>query len=186
MEFKGTRYINISGMAELDDTQDNFDMISIVGKKQDTEYNSKDFLIKGYKNMVFNNLALKELVDCMENEEGLPIVFHCTAGKDRTGFAAALILLILGVSEEVIIEDYLLSNIFRKDINKKIIDTIVGKISNSQGLTSLKYMLEVQQEYIEAAFNSIKEKYGTIDIYLEKEYGLTKKKRKELKCRFLY
>jgi protein-tyrosine phosphatase len=47
-------------------------------------------------------------------------------------------------------------------------------------------MFEVKRELIEASFTSIKNNYGDMDTYLEKEYGLTKKKRKELKNRLLY
>lgn len=182
----GVKYINLSGIPELDDTKDDFDMLSIFNKKSLVDFDGEDFLIKGYKSMVFNNSAYKELVDCMENEERLPIIFHCSAGKDRTGFGAALILSILGVPEEKIIEDYLSSNIYRKSINDKIIESVKKLTDNPKHIELLRLMLEVKREFIEASFNSIKDKYGTMDRYLESEYGITKTKRKELKKRFLY
>ncbi|MGG7176712.1 tyrosine-protein phosphatase [Clostridium paraputrificum] len=182
----GIDYINISGMPELDETKDNFDMMSIFKLKSSSDFDATEFLMKGYKTMVFNNPAYKELVDCIENEERVPIVFHCSAGKDRTGFGAALILSILGVSEETIMEDYLLTNIYRKPINDKTIEAVKDKISNPKHLEVLKVMLEVKKELLEASFKSIRGKYGNMDTYLEKEYGLTKKKRKEIKNRFLY
>ena len=46
----------------------------------------------------------------------VPILFHCSAGKDRTGIAAILILLALGVDEETAIYDYMLTNEYRKDM----------------------------------------------------------------------
>lgn len=182
----GVEYINISGIPDFDEIKDNFDMMYIFKQRVDGSFNPMDFLIKGYKSLVFDNPAYKELVDCMENEERLPIVFHCTAGKDRTGFATAIILSILGVSEEIIMEDYLLSNVYRKPINEKIIEAIKGKIKDKKSLDILNLMLDVRAELLQSSFDSIKEKYGTMEIYLEKEYGLTKKKRKELKSRFLY
>lgn len=186
VKIEGIEYKNISAMPVMDNIEDNFDMMSIFSNNLVSAEDIRGLLIKGYSTMVFNNMAFKELVDCIENENRLPVVFHCSAGKDRTGFAAALVLSILGVPEETIIEDYLATNIYRKEINKKIISKIQGKIVNKDRVKILSYMFEVKREFLEASFKSIKDKYGDIDAYLEKEYGLTKKKRKELKNRLLY
>lgn len=186
VKIEGIEYKNISAMPVMDNIEDNFDMMSIFSSNLVSAEDIRELLIKGYSTMVFDNMAFKELVDCIENENRLPVVFHCSAGKDRTGFAAALILSILGVPEEIIIEDYLATNFYRKEINKKIISKIQGKIVNKDRVKILSYMFEVKREFLEASFNSIKNKYGDIDSYLEKEYGLTKKKRKELKNRLLY
>lgn len=183
----GVRYINISGMPDLDkETKGDFDMLSIFKQKEMNKFDSDKFLLNGYRNMVFNNKAYKELIDCMENEDRLPIVFHCSAGKDRTGFGAVLILLVLGVTEDKVLEDYLLTNFYRKPINDKIIESIKSKTTNPKYLEALKVMLEVKKEFLDAAFNRILERYGNLETYLEKEFGLTKTKRKELKNRFLY
>jgi protein-tyrosine phosphatase len=186
IKIAGIENINISAMPVLDKVGDDFDMMYIFSNDLVSGDDIRKLLIKGYSTMVFNNPAFKELVDCIENEERLPIVFHCSAGKDRTGFGAALILSILGVPEETIIDDYLATNFYRKEINEKIISKIQGKIINKDRVKILSYMFEVKRELIEASFTSIKNNYGDMDTYLEKEYGLTKKKRKELKNRLLY
>ncbi|MBW2694575.1 MAG: tyrosine-protein phosphatase, partial [Deltaproteobacteria bacterium] len=54
-------------------------------------------------------------------EENLPTVVHCTAGKDRTGFASAVVLLALGVSEEIVFEDYLSTNYYQQDFFRFIL-----------------------------------------------------------------
>ena len=183
---EGLKYINISGMSELDNNNGNFDMISIFNQNYLEHFDGKKFLMNGYRSAVFNNLAYKELIDCMENEERMPILFHCTAGKDRTGFASALILLILGVPEETVIKDYLLSNEYRKSKNEEIIKSIKMISNNPKHFELLNMMLEVRREYIEASFKEIRDKYENIDKYLEVEYGLSKTKRRELKKRYLY
>jgi protein-tyrosine phosphatase len=61
-----------------------------------------------------------------------PLVFHCTQGKDRAGFGAAMVLSALGVPWETVLEDYLLSNHFRKDENDKMLEMIRG-FASSQG-----------------------------------------------------
>lgn len=183
---EGVKYINISGMSELDNNKGNFDMVSIFNQNYLENFDGKKFLMDGYRSAVFNNLAYKELLDCMENEERMPILVHCTAGKDRTGFASALILLILGVPEETVIKDYLLSNEYRKSKNEEIIKSIKKISNNPKHFELLNMMLEVRREYIEASFKEIRDKYENIDKYLEIEYGLSKTKRRELKKRYLY
>ena len=63
-----------------------------------------------YRGFVHDNAPRFAALLRMLVERDDPLVFHCTAGKDRTGFAAALILLALGVPREVVMEDYLLTN----------------------------------------------------------------------------
>lgn len=63
--------------------------------------------------MLFGNKAFKELFRALEAGE-TPILFHCSAGKDRTGVAAMLILLALGASDETICADYERTNLCRK------------------------------------------------------------------------
>lgn len=180
-------YINISAMPTIKEFGDNFDMNYILNESFAIDILKVEAIIMdSYKSMVFNNKAFAELVDCMENEHRTPIIFHCTSGKDRTGFAAALILSILGVPEEIIINDYIATNIYQKDISEKFINKIKKKVNNPDKIAMLNYAFNVKREFLEESFKSIKERYGSIDNYLEKEYGLTKKKKKELKNIYLY
>ena len=71
-----------------------------------------------YKQMPFGNPAYHELFRLLE-EHRVPLLFHCTCGKDRTGIAAMLVLLALGVSREDAIADYMLTNVYRKAIIDK-------------------------------------------------------------------
>ncbi|MDD6795833.1 MAG: tyrosine-protein phosphatase [Clostridiaceae bacterium] len=184
VKIKNLRYINISGMKSLDNKHDNFDMTSIYKDILENE-NASKYMINNYKMLPFNNNAFNELVQLMDNTYSQPIVFHCSAGKDRTGIGAAIILSILGIPEETIIYDYLLTNIYRKDINEKLLKNISLRI-NADKINIVRDMFIAKKEYIDAAFNEIRKNYGTIEIYLEKEFGITKKKRKELKNRYLY
>ncbi len=93
-----------------------------------------------------------------------PLLFHCTAGKDRTGLAAALVLSALGVSETDIWRDYLLTNQLYK--------------RNSIGATSLapdvlKIVWEVQESFLQASLEEIQTSYGNIQNYLNDQLGLT-------------
>lgn len=96
-------------------------------------------------------------------EDRAPLVIHCTAGKDRTGFACALILHTLGVSDEVIAEDYLLTNRFyRRDPN-----------AGSDLSVEVREVLgTVQASFLAAAFESINAGYGGLDNYLRDGLGI--------------
>lgn len=96
-----------------------------------------------------------------------PIIFHCFAGKDRTGFAAALLLKIAGAAEADIFEDYLLTNQARKKENEKILAYFQQKLS-AEKLAALNVSLNVKAAYLAHAFHLINQHYGTFDVYLEK------------------
>jgi len=109
-------------------------------------------------------------------QDSAPLVIHCTAGKDRTGFACALILHTLGVSDEVISEDYLLTNRFyRRDPN-----------SGSDLPDDVKQVLgSVQTSFLGAAFEAIDADYGDLETYLQKGLGIGAAERAALAARYL-
>ena len=109
----------------------------------------------------------KEFIDLLIANEGSPLVFHCTAGKDRAGLAAALVLSALGVPREIIIEDYLATNIYSKEsIDKKL--TQIKFLSFFQAdIENIRKVMKVEERYIQEAFNVIDSEWGGIDAYLK-------------------
>jgi len=109
-------------------------------------------------------------------EDSAPLVIHCTAGKDRTGFACALILNTLGVPDQVISEDYLLTNRFyRRDPS-----------ASSDLPDDVKQVLgSVQTSFLAAAFEAIDADYGDLESYLRDGLGLGAAERAELEARYL-
>ncbi len=97
------------------------------------------------------------------------LLFHCTAGKDRTGVGAALLLYALGVPNETIMDDYLLSNVFRKEENEKMVQGMVKMGVKEQ---VAKDMVAVKTNYLAATYQSIVAEYGNIDNFLKTEMGL--------------
>lgn len=105
-----------------------------------------------------------------------PAVFHCTAGKDRTGFAAALILLALGVPRSVVMQDYLLTNdLFRMPI--------AGPALAPQEV--LNVLWRVQEDFLDAALHAVEADYGGVPQYLEKALGLGPTERARLAALYL-
>lgn len=133
---------------------------------------SSDFMYDIYREFVLSDRSLKTYKTFIEtiaqrSNEG-SIYFHCTAGKDRTGFAAALILKLLGVSDEDIFKDFLETN---KNIEKdkasllKSIQTFHPFDETDENL--LYDVLGVQRAYLEASFDIIQEKYGNFDNFIK-------------------
>jgi protein-tyrosine phosphatase len=88
-----------------------------------------------------------------------PLVFHCTAGKDRTGLAAALILHALEVPREVVVEDFLLTNtVYRRPFS-------MSRSDAPQEV--LDVLWRVRVDFLEAALEAIDTGYGSVDAYLE-------------------
>jgi protein-tyrosine phosphatase len=135
-----------------------------------------DIMRESYRGYVkLNTHSFRELFTHLVNDE-VPVVIHCTAGKDRTGFACALILHTLGVPDEVISEDYLLTNqYYRRDPN-----------SASDLPDHVKQVLgTVQPAFLGAAFEAIDTDYGNLETYLTNGIGLGTAERTALKARYL-
>jgi protein-tyrosine phosphatase len=111
------------------------------------------------------------------------LVFHCTAGKDRTGIGAALLLYALGVPWPTIEQDYTATNYYRAAENEKSMDMMVNRYHFSKDVAEA--MMGAKPEYIKATFDAIRSQYGSIDHYLEAGLGLTPDKREQLKNKFL-
>ena len=131
-----------------------------------------------HANKVFVTDFQNEFSAFLKNlESGETVVFHCTHGKDRTGYATALFLSALGVDREVIIEDYLASNTYLSVLIEQTIAYV-----NSLGLNGelLRPTLELKRGYLEEAFRIIDDQYGGMDNYLSKTLGVDTDKLKAL------
>ncbi len=124
---------------------------------------------------------LKSLVD----PANLPSVAHCTGGKDRAGFAAALTLLALGVPEETVIDDFLLTNVYTADKIEKYVWMIrLGSFFQTDP-EPIRPLLGVERSFIVAAIDQIKADYGTVDNYLREGLGFTDAELQQLRDNLL-
>jgi protein-tyrosine phosphatase len=110
-------------------------------------------------------------------EKGETLLFHCTKGKDRAGFAAAMFLSALGVDREIIIDNYLNSNNYLSGITDMTIQYVSSKGLNGE---LLRPILEVKADYLQTAFDIIDSEYGGIDNYLVNNLGIDVEKLKAL------
>jgi protein-tyrosine phosphatase len=135
-----------------------------------------DIMRESYRGYVrLNTHSFRELFAHLVNDE-VPVVIHCTAGKDRTGFACALILHALGVPEKTISEDYLLTNRFYRRDPASAPD-LPDEVRQAIG--------SVNASFLAAGFETIGERYGDLDGYFRDGLGLGTRERSELKRRYL-
>mgnify|MGYP002709235451 CR=1 FL=1 len=122
----------------------------------------------------------KELFKMIQEKENLPLVFHCTAGKDRAGFAAALLLSALGVERDVVLEDYLLTNIC-SGVTMDYIRSLYGNYGlDDRILQCIFNAKSAKLEYINAAFDTIEIEYGSVERFLTGQLGVDIEKLKKI------
>lgn len=132
-----------------------------------------NFMIDMNKAFVTDTAIINEyrtFFELVQNEDNLPLLFHCTAGKDRTGLANTLILYSLGFDDETIMKEYLLSNVY---LDKKY-ESIKSTMPNMEPL------LSVRPEYLQAAIDQINKEYGSVENYLTKVLNVDLQKMKQL------
>lgn len=98
------------------------------------------------------------------------LLFHCTAGKDRTGIGAALLLYALGVPYPTIQADYEATNVYRQTANEGMIRAMVQGMHVDEQVA--RDMLSAKSAYLDATFTAIRSRYGSVDDYLRNELGL--------------
>jgi protein-tyrosine phosphatase len=117
------------------------------------------------------------------------VLIHCTAGKDRTGFAVAVLLHALGVRPDAIMDDYLLSgrthcisNPVRRLIVADIVNRLAGK-KNSESM--IDTIMDAREIYLQTAFNSVVSNYGSMDAYIQTHTGLDAENLRALRDQYL-
>ncbi len=136
-----------------------------------TESAACRLMSEAYRNFVrHGHMQLRAVFDHVTARAGRPVVVHCTAGKDRTGFMVAMLLAALGVGREPIVADYLLTN-----------RHVVPRPSGRYPAPILRVLETVRTEYIEAAFEVIDRDFGGVDRYLQACAALTPERRAVLR-----
>lgn len=152
-------------------------------ERGDTSWLTKEFLIEGYiLNIEEFAPVWGEVFKRLADPGYLPLVFHCTGGKDRAGTCAALILLALGVSEKTVIYDHGLSNIYIRDVVNGIYSKFeaagIDRDKISPYFSAPRYCME-------AVLAHLREKYGSAVAYLESKAGVSEEMLKKIRGQLL-
>jgi len=130
----------------------------------------------------------REMFEQLLTMDNRSVLIHCTAGKDRTGFGAKLLLSALGVDRATIMQDYLLTNDYLP-IDQEIAalqSLYFDRKATTIDPQLLRPILEVRAEYLRRAFSAIDERYGSVMNYLLGPIGLSHSDIATLKARYLY
>ncbi|MCL1942487.1 MAG: tyrosine-protein phosphatase [Candidatus Azobacteroides sp.] len=162
------------------------DLSKVLGSLKKGEFKRGDafiFMQDGYCDMAANyNRQFARMFEILTDSLNYPALIHCTTGRDRAGFASALILSALGIPEDQIMDDYLLTYSV-PDIRSE------GKYAydlSPEGQEAVTALLSSNKQFLETAFAYIKKQYGSMDNYLEQALQLDDKKRNRLKQLLLY
>jgi protein-tyrosine phosphatase len=126
--------------------------------------------------------AYRTLFISLANSKNLPAVFHCASGKDRTGWAAAALLTLLGVPKETVMADYMRTNDYTLPQSATVID---GFVAAGGDRAIPEAVIGVKPEYLQASFDEMQKRYGTIEGYFAKGLGIDAAQQKALRDRFL-
>ncbi len=116
----------------------------------------------------------------LANAGKVPALFHCSAGKDRAGWAGSVALLTVGVPEDQVIEQYLLSNRAAAQIIAQ-----ASTAGNEFWHEALQPLVGVREAYIQASFDTVREDWGDFDGYLRDGLGVTDAEREAIRHNLL-
>jgi protein-tyrosine phosphatase len=114
----------------------------------------------------------REVFEIAGKAESYPLLLHCTSGKDRTGYGIAMLLLTVGVPLDIVLEDYDLTNRYRRPVPHLFGPNTSDEVA--------KVLLSAQSKYLEAALDEIDRRFGSFDAYLERELGVDDAARAKL------
>lgn len=142
-------------------------------------------MIELYEKSFVESDGFKQELDHILSLNGQNFLFHCTAGKDRTGITAAILMHLLGFSYEQIMDEYLM-------IDETLVNFIMNKVVTQFDqqdididIASVKAVASVTEGFLEAYVLGITDRYGTVDNYLEVKLGITSEKIELLKNHYL-
>ena len=130
------------------------------------------------------NAALRTTLLTLTDANNLPLVWADSGGAARTGWAAAVVLMALGVTEEEVMQDYLLTNQFRGPSNNAQLNALVGSGRLGKSVY-LEPQLFERPEFLQAAIDEMHQLYGTFENYAQQALGITREQLEQIRSNLL-
>ncbi|MCD8286979.1 MAG: tyrosine-protein phosphatase [Clostridia bacterium] len=178
---EGTRYVHIPLLttAKPGITYEGRSMPSLMKEEStliETEFKDADeYMHKIYTDILFDGesqKSIRKVFDIFLTEPGC-ILFNCSGGKDRAGIIAMLLESVLGVPEDLVIQDYTASEVFqrrKRSTQKRLLKLVPGYRKFKELLIAF---MEARPQYITDVLDTIKERYGSVTGYCKDALGLT-------------
>lgn len=172
----GTAYLLLpAGSDSLPNAKQMQEAMKTGGKWMLDFYGNPQYLGPRYK-------AFFSMLLTMPKDEAM--MYHCTGGRDRTGMATALLLYTLGVPMETINADFTASNVYLQPMYGRMFQQMGGAMTPEQ-VDQMKQALELRPELLAAMFDGIKQKYGTVENFMQVELNVGPKQVAQLKAMYL-
>ncbi|WOO87671.1 tyrosine-protein phosphatase [Mollicutes bacterium LVI A0039] len=175
----------------LNHEQISIENIDIIGDGKQNEldkYSAADIstmMIDLYERKFLETSGFKKEFAYIESLQGKPFLFHCTAGKDRTGITGAILMHLLDFSYEDIKNEYL-------QIDETLVMAMTNKIMKQfenldveVDLKALRAIASVDESFLESFFMAVTDKYGTLDHFINVKLGITSEMIDNLKKYYL-
>ena len=183
VRIEGVTYLNFPALPKKE--------LASTGKSSDSnlldlvseDKGGKKMLLETYKNLFLTKEGIEAYKNffkvVIENKDGA-ILWHCSQGKDRAGMAAFLLEYALGLSMDDMIEDYLYTNIAMEKVIARLTPVVLKQSNNNHALLPhLRDVFTAQMDYLNAAIETIKVTYGSIENYLINTLNVDIEKLKE-------
>lgn len=144
---------------------------------------ASEFLIEANRLFVTRfTQVYSEFLHLLLQPESLPLVFHCSAGKDRAGYAAALTLLVAGASKHDVMTDYLATNVCNKEHRRALMAGLPESAEVATTRQALNVLMQVEERYLAAAFTEIDRGYLDVSDYMSRALSFGADKQARLKA----
>lgn len=143
-----------------------------------------ELMIDQYRQFVTDSTCIqvyRQMLKIIGDKKNAPVLQHCRGGKDRTGYGIALVLLLLGVDEKTVMEDYLLTNQFYSNL---AMNQAGLQIKDENLLKAIGYLCSAHECYLQASIDEIK-KYGNVENYVILRVGMSQDEIDQLKRIYL-
>jgi protein-tyrosine phosphatase len=137
----------------------------MFGTERRTDYIAESY--KAYRDYATGYLPqLKALFKRISNPENLPVLIHCSAGKDRTGVVSSLIQQMLGVPADVAMDDYLITNQNMDEYNADVMRRLSKLAYFGVPWKMYTPLFDARRDYLNAAFSQVKEEFGALENWM--------------------
>lgn len=142
------------------------DVVEAIQSPEAHEGSGRELMIELYRDLPYEQSESYRILFRRIAESHLPLVFHCTAGKDRTGVAAALLLELIGVERQAIIDDFTLTDRFFDNLRRLILaDPEMAALANYEQRL-WEPLLRADAAYISTMFEAVEQRHGSTEGYV--------------------
>lgn len=198
VDLRGSKELDEKPNVELDGVeQKHIDIFKGNGADAPSEQNlatvheangADDHMLRLYEYMVHSEAAqngYRDFLNILANNDDGAVLWHCFAGKDRTGMAAMLVLHLLDVDRDEIMKDYLRTVELRKKQNDEILAARKANGATEENIAYDRILLNVRDAYLERAYDVIEENFGTVDNYIFNQLGFPQEGKQKLQDLYL-